>query len=59
MNTYIVYYLSFTDENILIEEASIVIDAYSSNEACKKASMKIDSKHAIKFASQIKGPVRL
>jgi len=56
MNTYIVYYKSFTGSNVLIEESSIVIDANSSNEACKKASIKIDGKHSIKFASQIKGP---
>lgn len=57
MNTYIVYYKSFTPDNVLIEESSIVIEAISANSACKKASMEIDGKHSIQFASQIKGPV--
>lgn len=57
MNTYIVYYKSFNSANVLIEESSIVVNASSNNAACKIASMKIDGKHAIQFASQIKGPV--
>lgn len=57
MNTYIVYYKSFDLNNTLIEESTIVIKAGSENQACKIASLKIDGRHAIQFASQIKGPV--
>lgn len=55
MNTYIVYYMAYNDNNVRIGEESIVINAKSKNEACKAASLKIEGKHSIQFASLIKG----
>lgn len=57
MNTYIVYYRAFNESKVFVSDESIVVSAYSKNEACKIASMKIEGGHSIKFASQIKGPV--
>ena len=55
MNTYIVYYRSYTNEGARIADESIVIEAINSNEACKRASQKLDCRHSIQFASLIKG----
>lgn len=56
-NEYLVYYQAFTIDNVLIGDERILVEAISKNEACKIASMKIDGKHSIKFASQISGPI--
>ena len=55
MNTYIVYYRSYTNENVRIGDESIVVSAINKNSACKAASMKIEGKHSIQFAALIKG----
>lgn len=55
MNTYIVYYRAFNNENVHIEDTSIVVNAVNKNKACKEASIKIDGKHSIQFATLIKG----
>lgn len=56
MNTYEVSFKTFYG-NVCTGRDSIIITANSSNEACKKASLKIKGPHAILFASLINCPV--